>query len=86
MYTSVVKPRADRIVGRLTRFQQEKIGTTLEKLRQDPYKNSLNIRKLKGTTGHFFRIRIGDLRIIYEIAEEKKLITVHIVDFRGNVY
>lgn len=34
----------------------------------------------------FFKLRVGDWRIIYEVEEDKKLVTVHTIDLRDRVY
>lgn len=34
----------------------------------------------------FFKFRIGDWRIVYEIENDKKLITIHSIDNRDSVY
>ena len=43
---------------------------------------------MKGEFGGYFRIRKGDLRIIFKAVEEENLIIVTIanLDFRGSVY
>ncbi len=34
----------------------------------------------------FFKLRVGDWRIAYEVEDEKRLVTVHAIDRRDNVY
>lgn len=34
----------------------------------------------------FFKLRVGDWRIIYEVEPDKDLITIHVVDKRDSVY
>ena len=34
----------------------------------------------------FFKLRVGDWRIIYEVEPNKDLITVHVIDNRDSVY
>lgn len=34
----------------------------------------------------FFKLRVGDWRIIYEVEESKKLVSIHTVDLRDRVY
>ena len=41
---------------------------------------------LGGTLAGFFKLRIGDWRIVYQIENEKWLVTVHVVDRRDQVY
>lgn len=41
---------------------------------------------LGGPLKGFFKLRVGDWRIIYEVEESKKLVSVHTVDLRDRVY
>ena len=34
----------------------------------------------------FFKLRVGDWRIVYETENDKKLVTVHAIDNRDSVY
>lgn len=34
----------------------------------------------------FFKLRVGDWRIIYEVNENKKVVIVHAVDIRDRIY
>jgi len=34
----------------------------------------------------FFKLRVGDWRVVYEIEHEKRLVTVHVIDRRNVVY
>lgn len=49
---------------------------------------NLDIKRLKGQkiSKEFYRLRIGDLRIIFEIIEKDKIIKISKVDYRGNIY
>ncbi|MBI3510701.1 MAG: type II toxin-antitoxin system RelE/ParE family toxin [Bacteroidetes bacterium] len=42
--------------------------------------------KLKGDGGYFWRIRIGDYRVIYSIKDEIKIINVQKVGHRKDIY
>jgi len=46
----------------------------------------LDIKKLSGEWGDFFRMRMGKIRIIFRIDREKDELLVYEVDFRGDVY
>ncbi len=49
---------------------------------------NVDVKYLRGELKGYIRIRKGDLRIVFKIAENTKLIivTVSNIDFRGNVY
>ena len=41
---------------------------------------------LAGTWKGFFKLRVGDWRIIYEAEEDKNLIIIHLIDHRNRIY
>ncbi|UTJ05311.1 type II toxin-antitoxin system RelE family toxin [Arcobacter roscoffensis] len=49
---------------------------------------NVDVKQLKGNLQHFYRIRFGKIRILFELVnEEIKIITIITdVDFRGDVY
>ena len=34
----------------------------------------------------FFKLRVGDWRVVYEVENENNLVTVHVIDRRDTVY
>lgn len=62
-----------------------KIIDCLEQIAQNPYSNTLDIKKLQHTT-NCFRLRVGKYRILYEIRESEILIYAYDADSRGDVY
>lgn len=59
-----------------------RISKALQELAYSPFPN--NSKKLTGRDA--YRLRIGDYRVIYEINEDEKLITILDVDHRSNIY
>jgi mRNA interferase RelE/StbE len=48
---------------------------------------NIDLKRLKGKLTGFFRIRKGNIRIIFSIAKKEIVIVfVRQVDFRGNIY
>ena len=46
----------------------------------------LDIKKLKGTLVGFSRIRVGKIRVIFQIRQETGEIFVYDINFRGKTY
>ena len=44
-----------------------------------------DIKKLRGFQ-HLYRLRVGDIRVIYSIDEEIKIIDIQNIGYRGDVY
>ncbi len=60
------------------------INKTLLRLKGE--KINLDLKKLKGKWEGFYRIRMGEIRVIITIDFKNKIIFVYSVDFRGSVY
>ncbi len=43
-------------------------------------------KKLKGQSGYLWRIRIGDYRVLYTIEEQIKIIDIHKIGHRKDIY
>jgi len=63
-------------------WQTEIIANIKTKLVKDPYLG----KKLVGDLSPYYRYRVGDYRVLYEIVESKVLIIVVKIKHRKNVY
>jgi mRNA interferase RelE/StbE len=61
------------------------INRCFETLSENPFYHP-NIKKLHGEFEGSYRYRIGDLRIIYSVDNEKKVIFIELVVQRGKAY
>ena len=52
------------------------------------YKGPLtaDVKRLKGNWEGFYRIRLGNIRIIFSLDRDEKIIRVHDIGHRGDVY
>jgi len=81
-----VKRRAVRTLERLPKDYRLRVLEVLDKLRTNPLPfRDYDIKKLKGFEDTF-RIRLGDIRIVYIIDWSSKMITVHFIGPRGRAY
>jgi mRNA interferase RelE/StbE len=83
---------ADKFLTRLDSSNQKavitKIGilkTCLETQKIYP-PEELDIKKLKGDLSGFSRIRVGKIRIIFQIRREMNEIFIYDINYRGNIY
>ncbi len=81
MYQLIICPRAEKHFSRLPRKLQQKIANSLKKLEADPFQIGLDIKKMVGTK-RSYRLRIGELRVIYQLDTKIKEISVEDIDFR----
>jgi len=47
---------------------------------------NIDLKKLTGSWGGFYRIRKGQIRIILQIDSNELSILIYAIDFRGNIY
>ncbi|RME63351.1 MAG: type II toxin-antitoxin system RelE/ParE family toxin [Nitrospirae bacterium] len=86
MFRVLVSKRAKRFLETLDEKRRKKIIGILETLQHNPLPFRVyDMRKLEGME-KAYRIRIGDIRITYELLMEDHLIKVRYLGFRGGAY
>lgn len=81
--------KAEKFITKGNIDKDEVSGLLVKAVRKlSGYDENLNLKYLKGEFKGYLRIRKGDLRIVFKIAEDENLIivTVSNIDLRGNVY
>jgi mRNA interferase RelE/StbE len=76
--------RAERDLERLPEREHDAILEALALLADDPY-SPAGLRKLTDRPG-FWRVRVGDYRIIFTIARQRRLVTVERIAHRREAY
>jgi len=83
-----LKPSKDAIkfVEKLNVKLKGKLETLFKALKLNPLPfKEYDLKKLKGYK-NYYRIRIGKIRIIYEIIELEQKIYIHFIGFREKAY
>jgi mRNA interferase RelE/StbE len=83
MYRIIVERSAEKDLKRLSSETRARVATALLALATNPRPSGS--RKLVGTERDW-RIRVGDYRIIYEIADEIRSVRINRVRHRRDVY
>lgn len=81
MYSLIVRPKAEKHFSKLPKKLQERVLKCLNKLEDNPFQAGLDIKKLIGTQKSY-RLRTGELRVLYQLDTEGKSISVEDIDFR----
>ena len=81
MYQLIIRPKAEKHFSKLPQKLQTRIVGSLKKLATDPFQAGFDIKKLAGT-GRSYRLRAGELRVIYEMNTSRKEIFITDIDFR----
>jgi mRNA interferase RelE/StbE len=61
------------------------LDETLLCLSENPYQNSLDVKKLKGLDSDY-RLRFGKYRFLFTIFKEDGIILIYKADTRGDIY
>ncbi len=80
-YEIIISPTAQRQLEKLEKSIQNRILASLERMRIRPYSF---IQKLSGYS--FFRMRVGDYRIMLDIHDNELEILVVKIGHRKNIY
>jgi mRNA interferase RelE/StbE len=81
-YSVLILRRAQRELAGLASDVYVRIRDAIQALAQDP--RPQGHLKLTGRNG--FRLRIGDYRVIYEIDDEQRVVTILHIGHRRDVY
>ena len=81
-FTVLIQPSAQKDIARLDKPDQKRVLKTLESLSQNP--RPVGCKKLVGVPA--WRVRVGQLRIVYLIEDEVLRVEVVRVAHRKEVY
>jgi len=83
MYRVFLERAAEKDLKRLSSGVHDRVIIAIRGLASDP--RPPGCRKLAGSK-HDWRIRVGDYRVVYEIADEIRIVRVNRVRHRREVY
>jgi len=83
VYSVVLKKSVEKDLKKLPRKIIPRIISKIEELSLNPYpRDSTKIKDAERT----YRVRVGDYRIIYQVDNDKKIVTVIYVRHRKDAY
>jgi mRNA interferase RelE/StbE len=82
-YDVILKPSVEKDLRALSVTVRVRVLARLEQLREDPIPRQA--AKLAGGEA-WYRVRVGDYRIIYGVDTQARQITVHYIRHRRDVY
>lgn len=85
MYEVQLSSTAQRFYEKADIPLARRLNRCFEQLQHDPY-NHPNIKRLTGKLKGYFRFRIGDWRVVYEIREDNSVVIVVLIAHRREVY
>jgi mRNA interferase RelE/StbE len=85
MYEVVLSTEAQKIYASADQALAKKIARCFEQLEQSPRYHP-NIKPLKGDLAGYYRYRIGDYRVIYQVDDEANQVLVSTIVHRTEAY
>lgn len=82
MYEVILSRDAARTLERATPQMRHRIIRALERVSADPLRG----KRLRGELEGLFSLRIGEMRAVYEADPEQRVMVVHAIGSRGDIY
>ncbi|OGV72187.1 MAG: plasmid stabilization protein [Methylophilales bacterium RIFCSPHIGHO2_02_FULL_57_10] len=83
-YTLIIKRQAAKKLQSLLRTERFRIADKMELLGYNPDHPELDTKKLEGEP--YYRLRVGNWRIIYDRQDDLKVIAIEKIKPRGDAY
>ena len=80
MYKIIIKKPAKKFIDRLPQNEKRRVVAAIERL-----PGSGDIKKLQGNNA-YYRLRVGEYRIIYTVDNGELLICIVVAGNRGQIY
>jgi mRNA interferase RelE/StbE len=84
MYRVLFSRDSINVLRRMPRNTARLIRSKVDGLAQDPYAPNNNVKKLVGRPG--YRLRVGDWRVIYDLNNGLRILSVERIAPRGGAY
>lgn len=86
MFELMVHKEAVKFLGRCNPDDKDRVVSAVKRLCEDPFRPDLDVKKLHGQLAGLYRLRVGDMRVVYEFSQTEQMITVHGISCRGSSY
>jgi mRNA interferase RelE/StbE len=84
MYQIIISNSAEKDMDKLPKPALKKVAVAIDNLSEAP--RPTGCKKLKGAHDNLWRVRVGDYRIIYSIADKIEVIDIRRIRHRREVY
>lgn len=75
---------AEKAFSSLPEKVQDRIDDVLDGLEAEPW--PVGHKKLKGSKGDLYRVRVGDYRVVYQVEEDRLVVVLIRIGHRKEVY
>ena len=85
MYKIELSLKSAKFYQKADTITAKRLNLAFSRLAEDPFQQ-YNIKKLSGELKGSYRLRLGDMRIIYSVDEAKNIVYIEVIGFRGDIY
>jgi mRNA interferase RelE/StbE len=85
MYEIELAKKAAKFYRKADTPTVRRLNAAFDQLVEDPF-HHYNIKPLSGELEGSYRLRIGDIRIIYSVDDSIKIVFIEVIGFRGDAY
>ena len=85
MFKIELSRKAAKFYQKADTVTAKRLNLAFSRLTEDPFLQ-YNIKKLSGELKGSYRLRLGDMRIIYSVDEAKNIVYIEVIGFRGDIY
>lgn len=85
MYQLMLTHEAQKAYARADPPLVRRLHRCFDRLRNNPYEYP-NIKRLRGSLAGYFRYRAGDWRVVYEVNEKERVVTILLIIHRSKAY
>ena len=85
MYKVSLHKKAIKYYESLNDKTAKKINKAIEEISENPFEGP-HIKKMRGRHEGKYRYAVGDLRIVYRVNTENKIVLIEAIGPRGDVY
>ena len=85
MYKIILHKNAAKFFQNADSKLKDRLTKAIDEISINPHFN-VHIKKLKGELSSKSRYRLGEIRILFEIHEELKIVRIAAIEARGSVY
>ncbi len=85
MYEIELSRKAAKFYQKADTVTARRLNAAFDQLVEDPI-HHYNIKPLSGEMQGSYRLRVGNIRIIYSADDAVKIVYIEVIGFRGDVY
>ncbi len=85
MYQLLYHPSCQKQLKKLSLSERKRLFKKINQLAERPFAGNLDVKKLVNTK-RSYRLRVGDLRLIFELDNSNKRLYVWEIGWRGQIY